>query len=133
MNMSVPTPGTPVRITSLVDSSGLNAPETATATGVAEYTRRFQKLMFQGFHLTTGGSAHGLSANTGLVYIVRYGDKGAGSGNHDDPGVIVAVIASGATFWLISSASNNDVWSHYRYYLDADTANDGAIVTGFVQ
>jgi hypothetical protein len=74
-----------------------------------------------------------MQTNTGNVYIVRYGDKGAGSGNRDDPGVMVAVLLPGQTLFLASAPANRNVYSPYRYYIDADNANDGALVTGIVQ
>lgn len=127
---AVAVPGTPVRVTLLVDPNSVDAPESATSGTSGEYTSRFQQIMFQGFK---PGAAHGMQNNTGLVYIIRYNNAGAGSGNRDDPGVMVAVLPSGQTLFLASAPSNNNVWSPYRYALDADNAGDGALVTGIVQ
>jgi hypothetical protein len=127
--IKVVTPGTPVRITLNVDPQAVNAPETATQSTAAEYTVRFQQLMFQGYN----PASHGMQNNSGLVYIIRYLSGGAGSGNRDDTGVIVAVLSPGQTLFLASAPHNRDVWSPYRYALDADNGNDGALITGIVQ
>lgn len=128
----VATPGTPVQITSLVDATGVNDPATNTpgTAGANEYTVRANQIIFQGFK---AGASHGLANNTGNVYVVRFAAKGAGSGNRDDPGVIVACITTGTTFRLEASAQNRDVFSPYRYYIDADNASDGALVTLIIQ
>lgn len=126
-HVKVTTPGTPVSIMVNVDSSNNNAPQTPTGTDVDEYTRTFQQIMFQGIK---PGASHGMQNNSGNVYIVRTNAAGAGSGNRDDPGVMVKVLAPGETFFLASSAWVNDVFGPYRYSLDADSANDGALVTG---
>jgi hypothetical protein len=130
----VTTPGTPVGIMSLVDPNSYNAPETATANLAAgtaqqdEYTSLFQQLQFQGFKSNSGT---GMIPNVGNVYIMRKGVQGAG--NRTDFGSIVAVLLPGQTIFIASSARNRDTFSGYRYYLDADNASDGAIVTGYVQ
>lgn len=125
----VSTPGTPVPIMSLVDASNVNAPQTATppvpnsATRPSnEYTATCQQIMFQGYK-----SAGPALMNTGNVYIVRKG------GSKADTGTIVKILAPGETFFLASAALNLNVFSPYRYEIDADTANDGALVTLIVQ
>lgn len=125
----VATPGTPVGIMSLVDSSLLAAPATKTpgTSGAPEYTVRFQQIIFQGFKPNTDG----MQPNTGNVYIVRKGVQGAG--NRDDYGSIVYVLQPGDTLFLASAPLNRDVFSPYRYSLDADNAGDGALVVGIVQ
>lgn len=127
--IAVSSPGTPVRITSLVDPAGTNAPETATAATAAEYTPRCQQLIFSAVR---AGQTHGLAASTGNVYVIRYGAAGAGSGNRDDTGVIVACIPAGQTLFLASSPLVKDVWSPYRYAVDADNTGDGALVTALI-
>ncbi len=125
----VATPGTPVGIMSLVDSGSLNDPANPTATGVAEYTRRCQQIMFQGFTAGTGRGVGGtgtLVPNTGNVYIVRR------SYTAGDTGSVVAVLAPGQTLFLASAPSVNDVWGLYRYSLDSDVASDGALVTALI-
>ncbi len=119
----VPAAGTPVDITSLIDPTGKNNPNAGNLTGtVYEYgTIRFQQIMFQGFK----AAAHGLQLNTGNVYIVRQG------GDHDDYGTIVAVLQPGQTLFLASAPSVRNVFSPYRYLLDSDQNDDGALVTGF--
>lgn len=116
-------PGTPVRFTSLIDPTDLNAPENSNRIGATfEYTPRFQQVMIQGFK----PAAHGMQPNAGYVYVVRKG------GDHDDYGTIVKVIAPSETFYLASAPVVKDVFSPYRYYIDADNANDGALITGLV-
>ena len=68
-----------------------------------------------------------MTVNAGNVYIVRK------SGNRDDTGTIIKVLSPGETFYLASAPLNRNVFSGYRYYIDADTAGDGALVTGIVQ
>jgi hypothetical protein len=124
----VVTPGTPVGIMSLVDPNSYNAPETATGTHSAEYSELCQQIMFQGFKSNAGT---GMLQNTGNIYICRLGVQG--SGNRTDFGAIVAVLAPGQTIFIGSAPRNRDTFSPYRYYLDADNANDSALVTLFVQ
>lgn len=122
--ISVATPGTPVELMSLVDSGDPNEPESATSATSDEYTVRAQQILFQAFK----PGAHGLVPNVGNIYIVRDG-VGSGTGNRDDQGAIVAVLTPGQTFTLASAPLNRNVFSPYRYSIDADNAGDGALVT----
>ena len=126
--IAVPTPGTPVRITSLVDPTDTAAPETPTnlapgSTQLPEYTFSAQQLVFEG---TKPGVSHGTQQNTGNVYITL-------GGNRDDTGSIIHTLAPGDTWTYGSAAMNRNVFNLYEFYLDADNANDGAIVTALVQ
>ena len=135
----VTSPGTPVSIMSLVDPSNVNAPETGfgnqtapqtiPTAGQQEYSVLAQQIMFQGFKSTAGTAP--MVNNSGNVYIVRKGT--AGAGNRTDFGAMVFVLTPGQTIFLASGARNRNTWSHYRYFLDADSANDGAIVTLIIQ
>jgi hypothetical protein len=107
----------------LVDPTSLADPETATAAGVPEYTRRCQQIMFQGFK---SAGAAGLQLNTGNVYVVRKG------GSRADLATIVAVVQPGQTIFVASAPAVRNVFSPYRYYLDADNAADGAQITLFI-
>lgn len=130
-NIVVATPGTPVGIMSLVDPTGKNDPSNPTPGGVAgadEYTSRFNQIMFAGYK---AGVSHGLQMNQGNIYVVRLG-VGAGTGNRDDLGAIVTVIAPGQVFFLAPSALAKDVFSGYRYFIDADNAGDAAQVTALI-
>lgn len=129
--ISVATPGTPVGMMSLVDPTGVNDPASPTpgTSGADEYTARAQQIMIQGMK---PGASHGTANNTGNIYIVRKG-QGAGAGNRDDTGAIVATIAPGQTLFLASAPLNRNVWSPYRYSIDADNAGDGAFVTLIIQ
>ena len=57
----------------------------------------------------------------------------AGAGGIGDTGIVVQTLTPGQTFVLASAPLNRDVFSPYRYFIDADTANDGAMVTLLVQ
>jgi len=125
----VTSPGTPVNIMSLVDSTNRDAPETAnpSAAGVpgAEYTNRAQQILFQAFK---GSPAVN---NTGNIYIIKKG--GTGTQNRSDTGAIVVILAPGQTFSLGSAALNRNVFNAYEYFIDADNANDCAQVTLIIQ
>lgn len=127
--IKVVTPGAPVGIMSLVDASGVNNPTAPTpgTTGANEYTVMFQQIQFQAFK---PGASHGTQNNTGNIYVCRTGVQGAG--NRDDPGAIIATLTPGQTWVLSSSAVDRNVFGPYRYFIDADNANDGAFVTGWV-
>jgi len=127
--VNVSAAGTPVRITVNVDANNTNAPETASNTTTDEYVFAFQQLMFQGYK--PAANNNGMVANTGNVYILRYNANGAGSGNKTDQGVMVAVLGNSQTLFLAAGYSVNDVWNPYRYALDVDNNNEGALVTGF--
>lgn len=124
--ISVAVPGTPVGLMTLVDSSNLGAPQTGTATvGATDYSFAAQQIQFQAFK---PGASHGTQNNVGNIYIVRQG-VGAGSGNRDDTGAIVATLQPGQTYVLSSAPMNRNVYSPYRYSIDGDNAGDGAFVT----
>lgn len=128
----VATPGTPVSIMALVDPSSVNPPSTSGAGGW-EYSPAAWEIQFTA---CKKGVSHGLAVNTGNIYIVRAGAGGAG--NRDDYGSIVAVLPPGVTtalttFRLTGSSQNNKPFGPYRYYIDADNANDGALVTLIIQ
>ena len=129
--VKVTTPGTPISIMTNVDSASVNAPETGAGPGPSasdEYTRAAQQIIFQAFK---AGGATRLANNTGNIYIVR--KPTAGAGGVTDVGNIVAVLTPGQTFILGSSSLVRNVFSPYRYLIDADTANDGAEVTLIMQ
>lgn len=128
--ISVATPGTPVEMMSLVDPTSVNDPSSATSATSDEYTPRAQQIIVQAFK---PGAAHGMQPNTGNIYIVRDDGVGGGSGNRDDSGAIVVVLAPGQTWTLSSAPLNRNVFSPYRYSVDADNAGDGALVTLLMQ
>lgn len=127
----VATPGLPVGIMSLVDPLGVNDPATPTPStvGAYEYTIRAQQLMFQAVR---AGASNGLQINTGNIYIMRKPVQGSGSAHDNDFGACVAVLAPGQTLFIASAPINNNVYSPYRYFIDADTAGDSALVTLFI-
>lgn len=131
-NIQVPTPGTPVNIMSLVDTTLKNAPEVAVGTGAGvgdEYTRRAQQIIFEAFK--PGAAPPRSGANTGNVYIVR--KSTATGGGAGDMGVIIKTLTPGQTFIMGSSPSNQNVFNLYQFYIDADTAADGCTVTAIIQ
>lgn len=128
------TPGTPINIMSLVDSTLKNDPNKSNAPGPAnapkasEYTQRCQQIMFQAFKANTDG----LQNNTGNIYIMRRGGS-PGAANRDDYGSMVAVLTPGQTFVLASAPLNRNVFSPYDYMIDADTAGDSCLVNLIIQ
>ena len=131
--ISVATPGTPVGIMSLVDSAGVNDPNAATTTSSDEYTRRCY-----GFLITPcqSNAGTGTKPNTGNIYIMKRG-KGAGAGNRTDFGCMIMSIPQGAATTpvlpgelpLQAAPMDRNVFNPYDIYIDADNANDGALVT----
>ena len=110
---------------SLVDSSSVNDPNTSNRTSAAgryEYTVRCCQIRFQAFKPT----ANGMTDNTGNIYVVRK------EGSRDDTGTIVAIIKKGETYELPGHPAQGNILNPYRYLLDADNAQDGAIVTLFI-
>lgn len=125
--IKVVTPGTPVGVMSLVDPNAYNDPLTLTQAQSFEYTPSCQQIFFQA---VKPGASHGLQNNTGNIYLVRFAGRNAGgAGNRDDYGAIVWMLAPGANLFLSSAPLERNKFSPYRYYLDSDNANDGALVT----
>jgi hypothetical protein len=135
----VQTPGTPVRFTSLIDATALNAPETGTpaasanntgaATSSNEWTVTCQQIIIQA---AKSNSGNGLAANTGNIYIMLKGASG-GLGNRTDYGAMVGFLTPGQTLILASAPVNCNVFNPYQLWLDADNGNDGALITLEVQ
>jgi len=129
-NIVVSSPGTPVCIMSLVDSTLKNAPENKTTPGVnpsnaiAEYTVVANQVSVQG--MKAGAGPPLLTTNVGNVYLVQ---KKATS----DTGTVLLVCQPGETQVLGASALNRNVFSPYELYLDADNAGDGAQISLYVQ
>jgi hypothetical protein len=113
---------------SVVDPTSDNAPETATSPTNYAYTVRAEEIMVQAFKPASAGT----QLNIGNIYIVRRGN-GGGSGNRSDTGSIVATLVPGQTLFFTAAAVNRNVWSPYRYSIDADFAGDGAFITLIVQ
>jgi hypothetical protein len=113
-----------------VDPSNNNSPNTPVAPGLnvnsSGYTVKGRGIGLQGYH--AGANNNGMVVNTGNVYLMR-GPVGAGTGNRSDSGAIVKVIPAGADFFYAPDGKGLDFFSPYFYYLDADNANDGALVT----
>jgi hypothetical protein len=125
--IAVVTPGTPVSIMSLVDPSAVNAPNNPTPTGTDtefEYSPSVQQIAFLA---VKAGASHGTQNNTGNIYIVRKGVQGAG--NRDDYGAMVWALGPGQNLFLSSAPLERNVFSPYRYYIDADNAGDSCLVT----
>src|SRR5579864_2648600 len=123
-NIVVATPGTPVRITNLVDSGVANAPETAVGVGAGvgnEYTSRAQQIQFQAYKV--GAQPPAFALNTGLIYIIQK-TTAAGSNNKTDSGCVVAILSPGQSYVLASAPLNRNVFNLYEYFIDGDTAGD---------
>jgi hypothetical protein len=123
-NIVVTSPGTPVSIMSLVDSGGVNDPSAATSSTSQEYSPTFYSLTIQAMKL--GAGSHGLTNNVGNIYLVRK------SGSRDDLGTILACITPGVMYTLLITPGASRGFSPYRYYLDADNANDAGQCVGFI-
>lgn len=109
--ISVPTPGTPVR---LIDTAVFQA--AMPAQGVDSRFTACQAVMFQAW-----------KGNTGAVYV-------GGAGLNRSTGANVGAVLAIPTTTSIPSfgASNHLVPAGINladYYLDADAANDGALVS----
>jgi len=127
----VVTPGTPVAITSLVDPTGVNNPNTATSTSSDEYTRRCNEIIIQGMKSNAGS---GLTNNTGNIYvIVKGGTAAGGSDNRTDTGAIYLTVPAGTTAVIAASPLNRNVFTPYNLFIDADNANDAAQVSLLIQ
>jgi hypothetical protein len=116
--------GTPVNIMYNVDPTLAEAPETSNRTGGKLFPPyRFQQIMFRAMK----PAAHGMEDNTGNIYILR------ASGTRDTPDLMVAILKKGETLFLASSPRVGDTFNPYRYYIDADSNDDGALITGLTQ
>lgn len=128
--IKVVTPGTVVGLMSLVDPAGVNDPASPSSlAGAAEYTVRAYQIQLQGYKPNGSG---GMIYNNGFVYLIRK-PAGGGSGDRNDTGSIVGVIAPGQSYFFDAAPINRNVWSPYRYFLDADNADDGALATLIIQ
>jgi hypothetical protein len=134
-NILVPVPGTPVNIMSVVDPGLGGNPGSSAPSMSGEYQIRGYQLVFQPGK--PGAGPHGLTGNTGNVYLVRQG-VGAGTGNRDDYGAIIMAfpltvapntIALPITWPPSPSPLSMNTINPYRYFLDADVGSEGAQVT----
>lgn len=127
--VNVPTSGTPVRLTVNVDANNNYAPETPVGPGTTNgpnYTPTGHRLFFQGYH--PAANNNGMILNTGNVYLMMAAANN-GSGNKTDSGAMLFVIPPGGTAtWPASEVDRNTI-SPYKFYLDADSNNEGALVT----
>lgn len=127
--IAVPTPGTPVNLMSLVDPAFINSPEIPTSQLSQEYSVRAHEIVFSAYK---PGPSTGLILNTGNVYILMP-PAPPGSGNNVDYGSMLPPLAPGQTLFLSAAALNFNVWSPYEYFVDADNAGDGVLVTLIIQ
>lgn len=125
--------GTPVSIMSLVDSTSLNAPDTATVaygptTTATQY--EYASVEVEDIIITPMKSVGPVVANTGAIYVIL-NKIGAGTGNKTDSGATVMTIATGAAPTHLKTMLSNlqSKINPYNIYIDADNSNDGALVT----
>lgn len=134
--VNVPTGGTPVNIMVNVDPNNNNAPGVGSGqwgSGVqrAEFTPTCHKVVFQGVKPNAGNN--GMVANNGNVYILRAlgpaNQNAGGAGNRTDPGAMVFVLGPGGVVTLPAQEIDGPTISPYRYVIDVDNNNEGALVT----
>ena len=123
--VAVPTLGTPVNIMVNVDPANNNSPENANWQTSSTYTPRCHKVTFQS--LKPQPANNGMTMCTGNVYILRAPSGGAG--NRTDPGAMVYVLQPGGSVTIPCDESDRAGASPYRYFLDADVAGEGSLVT----
>lgn len=126
--IGVPTPGTPVCIMNVVDPLGAIWGVNAAA---APYTVRAQQIIFLAQKAGAGPPA--TANNVGNVYVIRQPTSSGAGGATDTGCVIMTLVPGGSPFYLGSAALNRNVFSPYRYYIDADNANDGVFPTLIIQ
>ncbi len=132
--VQVPTGGTPVNIMHNVDPANNNAPGSFAPIGLsaatqAEYSPTCRKVTFQGVK----PGANNMVINDGNVYIVRTLGPGnqnsGGPGNRSDPGAMVYVLFPGGSVTIPGPEMDGPTISPYRYSIDVDNNNEGALVT----
>jgi len=125
--VKVATIGTPVNIMANVDPGNNNAPNSSTG----EYTPTCHKVTFQGYQ--PGNANVAWQPNQGNIYIYRALGPGnsnsGGPGNRTDTGALLYVLPPGGFVTLPSNEFDGPTISPYRYTLDGDNNNDGAVVT----
>ena len=111
-----------------VDPNGYNNPNNPSNLNTSEYSPRCKQILFMGYH--PGTNNNGMVPNTGYVYVMVPA-QGNGLGNRADPGAIALIVPpGGGTYPLPQSlADPNTEFSPYRFSLDADVNNEGALVT----
>lgn len=129
--------GTPVNIMVNVDPSNSNAPGSFALQAPnrvatqAEYTPACRKVTFQG--IKPAAANNGMIPNVGNVYILRTlgpgGQNSGGPGNRTDPGAMVYVLPPGGAVTIPGPELDGPTISPYRYSLDSDANNEGALVT----
>ena len=129
----VPSPGTPVPLSSLIDANNNSAPGTPTLgypNAGNEYTPNLAGLSISGYH-QGGNNNAAMVPNTGNIYLL-VPKAGNGSGNASDAGCMVAIIPSTAQYFFPPDFFAG-LFSPYTLYLDADNANDAGLCVGYTQ
>jgi hypothetical protein len=126
------TPGTPVNMMILVDTTLKGDPGvgTGSTTAVPEYTVRANQIIVQGMK-SAGGN--GLTDNTGNIYVLQKSSASPGTNNRSDLGCIILTVKPGLTGVIASAPMNRNTLDPYLLWIDADNAADGAQVTLVIQ
>lgn len=109
--IAVPTPGTSVKINSLVDPTGVYS-----SSGSSEYAAAAQKITFS-CPIT----------NAGQIYVVVRG------GSKTDTGTILYILQPGSVLDIAAGSMNRSVIGIESLSVDADVAADAVQVTAVVQ
>ena len=121
-------PGNRVIITNCANlTPAFSANNTGAAVATNEFTMRCQQIVIQGVKSNAGT---GVVNNTGNVYVML---KGNGTSNRTDFGAMVLIVAPGATAVIASAPFDVNVFNPHKFFLDADTAGDSALITMIVQ
>ena len=108
-NVTVATPGTPVQLTTAMQSVNVGSGKMCTATD----TVPCNKISFLASTITQAGAG-----NTGNIYIGQQTMVRATLAG------VIAVIPPGTAFSITNNVSMN-IYDLSKLYVDADTANDG--------
>lgn len=109
--VTVPTPGTPVQLTTFMQTITVGSGKMCVATDA---------VLCNKISLTASPYTHSGVGNTGAVYVGQQSMvKATGAG-------VIAVIYPGQSFAITNNVGMN-IYDLSKLYLDSDTASDGII------